>query len=338
MRTTIKDVAKLAGVSPTTVSFVINNKAVSLSEETRAKVQAAIKTLHYRPNQLAVGLVTNTTNTVGVILPDSTNPFFALLAHHIETELRQQGIAVIIGNTGGDPEITRKYLNIFSDRCLDGLILAQLDFDDESETFKCQELIQTLDTPIVFVDRITQDQPSHSVEVDQQEIGYLATKHLLSLGHKRIGCVSGSIRLKVNACRYEGYKRALQEHDIVPDEKLLFCDALSIECGCKGLPYLLGQNVTGIFTFNDMIAYGVYKECRNYNLSIPGDLSVVGVDDIQFSDILSPPLTTVAQPVESIARSAVEQILKLIGNPGAGPEPTRLHPVLKVRGSTKSIL
>ncbi len=337
MRTTIKDVAKLAGVSPTTVSFVINNKPVSLSDETRIKVKNAIKALGYRPNQLAVGLVTNTTNTVGLILPDSTNPFFAVLAHYIEIALRQEGIAVIIGNTEGDPEITRKYLNIFSDRCLDGIILAQLDFDNESETVKCQELIQTLDTPIVFVDRITHDQKTSSIQVDQQEIGYLATKHLLSLGHTRIGCVSGSIGLNVNARRYEGYQRALREHGIEPDERLLFCDSLSIECGCRALPYLLGQNVTAIFTFNDMIAYGIYKESRNYNLTIPTDLSVVGVDDIQFSDILYPPLTTVAQPVEAIAQCAVRHMLQLIDNRHAVVAPVKLCPVLKVRGSTKSI-
>lgn len=337
MRTTIKDVAKLAGVSPTTVSFVINNKSVPLSEETRANVQKAIETLHYRPNQLAVGLVTKTTNTVGVILPDSTNPFFALLAHHIEIALRQLGIAVIIGNTEGEALITRQYLNLFSDRRLDGIILAQLDFDDEEETAKCQELIENLDIPIVFVDRISQDRKSSSIQVDQRKIGYLATRHLLALGHTRIGCVSGSIRLKVNARRYEGYAAALREEGIAPDENLLFCDSLSIECGRKALPYLLGQNVTAIFTFNDMIAYGIYKECRNYNLSIPADLSVVGVDDIQFSDIIYPPLTTVAQPVECIAQSAVEQMMQLIENRRAVIESVELHPVLKVRGSTRAL-
>lgn len=334
MRATIKDVARTAGVSPTTVSFVINNKPVSISAETRKKVLAAVDELNYRPNQLAVSLVTNTTNTIGVILPDSSNPFFAILSRYIEDLLRQKNFAVIIGNTNGNPSTTRKYLRIFSDRRVDGIILAQLDFEDSSETAKCQELISTLNIPIVYVDRITGSSDDCSVEVDQIQAGYLATRHLLELGHRKIGCAAGSISLNVNAGRYLGYQKALSEYGITTDPNLLFCDALSIECGSKALPCLLGQNVSAIFAFNDMIAYGIYKECRNYNLSIPGDLSVVGVDDIIFSEILNPPLTTIAQPLPQIADYAVSAILSLLEETASKPTAIRLNPFLKVRGST----
>lgn len=333
MRATIKDVAKTAGVSPTTVSFVINNKPVSISAETRKKVLAAVDELNYRPNQLAVSLVTNTTNTIGVILPDSSNPFFATLSRYIEDLLRQHGFAVMIGNTNGDPGTTRKYLRIFSDQRVAGIILAQLDFENAEETEKCQELISSLNIPIVYVDRVTGG-PGCSVEVDQTQAGYLATRHLLNLGHRRIGCAAGSINLNVNARRYQGYQMALSEYGIDTDPNLLFCDSLSIECGGKALPCLLGQNVSAIFAFNDMIAYGIYKECRNYNLSIPDDISVVGVDDIIFSEILNPPLTTIAQPLPQIADHAVNAILNLLGNPNCKPTAIHLKPFLKVRGST----
>lgn len=336
MRPTIKDVAKAAGVSPATVSFVINNKPVSISKDTREKVLKVVKELRYRPNQLAVGLVTNTTNTIGLILPDSTNPFFAALSNQIEIKLRQKNMNVIIGNTNGDPKITRKYLRIFSDRCVDGIILAQLDFEDEEETAKCQELIHNIDIPIVYVDRVADDHNHYSVAVDQKLIGYLATKHLLDLGHTRIGCASGSINLNVNSSRYAGYKEALIEHDLVVDPNLLFCDSMSIECGSKALPCLLGQNVTAIFAFNDMIAYGIYKECRSYNLSIPNDLSVIGVDDIALSDIIYPPLTTVAQPVTQIADYVVKGMLDLMKNSNMTYEQVILNPILKVRASTSS--
>lgn len=334
MRTTIKDVAKAAGVSPSTVSFVLNNKPFPITQETKDKVMRAVKELNYRPNQLAVSLVTHTTNTIGLILPDSTNPFFATLAHYIEIKLRQKNMNVIIGNTNGDPEITRRYIHIFADRRVDGIILAQLDFEEEEEIKRSQDLLQNIDIPIVYVDRITKSANNFSVEVDQKLIGYMACKHLLELGHTKIGCASGSILLDVNAMRYEGYKQALQEYSIPADENLLFCDSLSIECGCKALPCLLGQNVTAIFAFNDMIAYGIYKECRNYNISIPGELSIVGVDDIDLSDIINPPLTTVAQPVTEIADYAVKGIMDLIKKKTKRNEWVTLNPILKVRAST----
>lgn len=334
MRATIKDVARAAGVSPTTVSLIINEKPVPISKDTRERVMKAVGELHYRPNQLAVGLVTNTTNTIGLILPDSNNPFFAALSNQIEIRLRHANLNVIIGNTGGDPQITRQYLRIFSDRCVDGIVLAQLDFEDEEETAKCQELLNSIDIPIVYVDRITDDGNHFSVEVDQTQIGYLATKHLLDLGHRQIGCASGSIRLNVNARRYAGYRMAFEEYGLHPNPDLLFCDSLSIECGRKALPCLLGQNVSAIFAFNDMIAYGIYKECRSYNLSIPRDLSIIGVDDITLSDIIYPPLTTVAQPVSEIAEFAVNGMLHLLKNHKERQNTAKLIPILKVRGST----
>lgn len=303
-------------------------------KETREKVMKAVEELHYRPNQLAVGLVTNTTNTVGLILPDSTNPFFATLSNQIEIRLRQANLNVIIGNTGGDPRITREYMRIFSDRRVDGIILAQLDFEDEEETKKCRNLMDNIDISIVYVDRVADDGRHCCVQVDQERIGYIATLHLLELGHRRIGCASGSILLKVNAARYEGYQAALKEYGLKPEPDLLFCDSLSIECGRRALPCLLGQKVSAIFAFNDMIAYGIYKECRSYNLSIPSDLSVVGVDDIALSDIIYPPLTTVAQPVSDIAGHAVKGMLQLLKH---SPQPdfsSVLPPILKVRAST----
>lgn len=334
MRTTIKDIAKAAGVSPTTVSFILNNKPVSISKETRDKVMKAVKELHYRPNQLAVSLVTSTTNTIGLILPNSTNPFFAALSNQIEIKLRQHNITVIIGNTDGDPSITRNYLRLFADRRVDGIILAQLDFEDSEETAKCQDLINSIDIPIVYVDRISNNLSNYSVIVDQEMVGYLATKHLLDMGHTQIGCASGSINLKVNSSRYKGYQKALTEYDIPLNPDLLFCDTLSIECGCQALSYLLGQNVTAIFSFNDMIAYGIYKECHSYNITIPSHLSVVGVDDISFSDIIQPPLTTVSQPVQQIAEYAVNGIISLIKDPENLLESTTLPPLLRVRAST----
>ena len=334
-RPTIKDVAHAAGVSPTTVSLVLNQKSSSISDLTRQRVLDAVKSLHYRPNQLAVSLVTSTTNTIGLILPDTTNPFFASLSHQIETLLRQHNLNVIIGNTSGDPKITREYLRIFYDRQVDGIILAQLDFEDPAETAKCQALLEDIHIPVVYVDRTLQSGEDVSISVDQYQIGYMATNHLLNLGHKKIGCISGPMQLNVNQQRYAGYCGALKDHGLEPDTALLYSESLSIECGFHALPYLLGHNVTGIFSFNDMIAYGVYQACRNYSISIPDDLSVVGVDDIEFSDIIAPPLTTVAQPILQISHLAVDGMLNILQDRISFEHHVLLSPALKVRGSTK---
>ncbi|WP_303791140.1 substrate-binding domain-containing protein [Anaerotruncus colihominis] len=153
-----------------------------------------------------------------------------------------------------------------------------------------------------------------------------ATRRLLELGHRQIGCASGSIRLNVNACRYLGYRMALEEYGLTVNPDLLFCDSLSIACGEKALPCLLGLTVSALFAFNDMIAYGIYKECRNYNLLIPGDLSVIGVDDIFLSDIIYLPLTTVAQPVSEIAARAVNGMLHLLQGPQNRTDTAKLNP------------
>lgn len=338
-RTTIKDVAKLAGVSTSTVSLVLNEKPVPISAATRAAVLEAANTLNYRPNQLAVGLVTSKSNSIGLIIPDNSNPFFASLSNYIEKEANQNGFSVILGNTNNDPKSTRNYLQIFADHQVDGIILAQADFTTPEESEECMKLIQELRTPVVLVDRVYKDLNIDCVLVDQVAAGYLATHHLLELGHRKIGCASGPLGLGNCSNRLAGYKKALEEFGIDFDPALVYEDNLNIECGIHALPSLLGHNVTAIFAFNDLIAYGIYKESRNYSLSIPEDLSVVGLDDIFLSEIIQPPLTTVAQPIALTADIVVKKLLDLmLPSSSHVHTPKILQPTLKVRGSTRRIL
>lgn len=339
MRATIKDVARRANVSTSTVSLVLNNKSVPISQQTRDAVLQAAKELHYRPNQLAVGLVTNKTNTIGLIIPDNSNPFFAALSNQIEKAASRNGYSIILGNTNNSAKSTRNYLRIFTDHAVDGIILAQADFSLPEEGEKCMQLIKDLHIPVVSVDRIYKESNLNSVVVDQKLAGYLATRHLLNLGHRRIGCASGPLGLSNCHNRLLGYQKALSEFDVPFDPNLIYEENLNIECGIHALSTLLGQNVTAIFAFNDLIAYGVYKELRNYNLSVPDDLSLVGLDDIFLSEILQPPLTTVAQPVTEIAENVVDRIIgQIVSAGGTGQEPLVLEPILKVRGSTKRIV
>lgn len=338
MRATIKDVAKLAGVSVSTVSLVLNNKSVPITDKTKETVFSAAKELQYRPNQLAVGLVSRKTNSLGLIIPDSSNPFFASLSNQIEKRANVQNYTVIVGNTSNNAKSTCNYLRVFADHGVDGIILAQSDFGSTEETQQCFDLVHDLKIPVIMVDRVYNQDNVNSVIVDQELAGYLATRHLLNLGHTRIGCASGPVWLNNCQQRLNGYKKALAEYGVEFDENLIFSDNLDIECGIHALPVLLGEGTTAIFAFNDLIAYGIYKELANYNLSVPNDLSVVGMDDVFFSEVIQPPLTTVSQPVSQIAKLVVNNIIDQIeGSNPKSSEPVILKPILKVRGSTKHI-
>lgn len=334
MRATIKDVAREANVSPATVSLIINKKPVSISQPTKARVYEAIKKLNYHPNQLAVSLVTSTTNTIGLLTPDSSNPYSASLSHRIRAQFLKKGITVIEGNTDYDPETAKKYLHVFSDHHVDGLIVSQLDFKYSDDSEECSRIIDEMGVPVVSYGRnANSDRKISTVAVDQVQIGYLATRHLLDLGHRRIGCAAGNMHLDVCQLRYRGYLKALSEFGIEEDKNLLFSGDFSIKGGINALPFLLGQNATAIFAFSDMIAYGIYKECKNYHVLIPKDLSVVAVDDLAFSDIIDPPLTTIAQPINEIATSLVDTMTALIQNRKVQSD-ILLSSHLKARGST----
>lgn len=241
---------------------------------------------------------------------------------------------VITGTTDYDPDVTATFLRSFEDRRVDGIILTQMDFEHREYFAKCRSLIEHTDIPIVSYGRNTfNDKIISSVEVDQVQIGYLATKHLLLLGHKRIGCAAGNMNLDVCKLRYEGYQRAMKEFYVQEDTALIYSGDFSIQGGEKAFSYLQGQNVSAIFAFSDMIAYGVYKQCKNYHVRIPEDLSIVGVDDLEFSEIINPPLTVIAQPLSDIAKSLVDTMMNKLQDPHVCQK-TVLNSYLKIRGST----
>lgn len=336
MRVTIKEVAKRAGVSPATVSLVLNRKPVPISEKTRDAVFQAAEELKYRPNQLAVGLVTNRSNSIGLILPDIENPFFAGLAKYIEQIAMEHGYAVITSSTNDDCISTCRYLRFLSDRQVDGVILAQSDFHSEAETKRVFKLTTDIHVPIVLVDRTNEEYDLPSVLVDQKKIGYLATCHLIEMGHTRIGCVTGPLGMYSTRERLAGYQQALSDYNIEYDKSLVYQGKYDIRTGSDSVPFLLGKGVSAVFCFADYIAFGVYRELRNLNRNIPEDLSIVGVDDTVLTDVIQPPLTTVAQPVSQIASLAVRQLVQQISSPNQSPSsPLFLEPNLKVRASVR---
>lgn len=334
MRATIKDVAKKVGLSPTTVSLVINNKPNRISSEAKQAVFQAVKELSYRPNHIAVSMVTKETNTIGLILPDISNLYFSELARVIEEQCYEHGYNVLYGNTRDSANRDFEYLNIFLDRNVDGIIMILSNSFDEANMQRFHNTIADNSVPIITLDRTINDKNIRSVTLDQKLGGYLATKHLINLGHKLIGCISGPTNVQSASDRLSGYRQALEESNLTFHQSLVCEGDFHVESGAKALACLLGQNVSAIFASNDMMAIGAYKEAHRYGLKIPQDLSIVGFDDIFLAEYLDPPLTTISQPINQIGKEAVRQMLLLINDKAsAAISDAVFKPILKARGS-----
>lgn len=341
MRSTLKDVAEATGFSVSSVSLVLNGRPNRISKESREKILLAARALDYHPNQAAVSLITHRSNTIGLIIPDITNMFFAQLAKGAETRSSELGYCLVLCNTNDDPEKDMEYLNVLLDRGADGILLvsAYRPGTESSGSTPSEKLLQ--EKPVVLVDRNAErlvDSGRFSGVFSDNELGgYLATKHLLSLGHRKIGCITGPMGAVSSRNRLFGYIRALQEADLTFDGSLVREGNYHIDTGAEFGRQLIDDGVTAIFACNDMMAYGVYRAAIEKGVDIPGKLSVVGYDDLPFSEIAEPPLTSVSQSAYEMGVEAVDKMIIRIKHP---EEPTRIvtmEPGLIVRKSTAKI-
>lgn len=337
MRTTIKDVAHKSGVSVSAVSLVLNNKKCRVADETRKRIIRIAEELQYRPNHLARGLVTRKTHTIGLIVPDMRNYHFAEICKQVEHVCRDKGYIVIMGNYGTSAQQANEYFNVLIDKGVEGIIFAKSSVIYPSkEEQECYKMANLANVPIITFEPIEAQTRVSTILFDYKLGGYIATKHLLNLGHRNIGCITGPSTVKTSLERLEGYKMALKEQGIPFDPRRLYEGNFEIESGMGALPTLRGEGVTAIFSFNDMMALGVYKAAHNYNLNIPNDFSIIGFDDIFLNDILEIPLTSILQPSAAIGRESAEQIIKMI-NHDEFSRSVVFQPVLKVRASTSKI-
>ena len=307
---TMKDVAELAGVSITTVSHVINETRF-VSDELRARVLEAMEQLHYRPNILARSLRLGETRTIGLIVPDNANPFFAQIARAVEDAGFEAGYSVILCNCDGKLQKELAYANVLSAKQVDGIIFMAT--GGESEIV---DLLREIGIPLVMADRRVDNADVDMVLVDNFRGGYEATKYLLSLGHRRIGCITGSSDATPSAERVEGYKRGLKEAGVPVDESLIVRGDFQYWGGEEAINRLLAleEAPTAVFACNDLMAIGVMSALRKRGLRVPGDVSVIGFDDILEACVTVPALTTVAQPINQIGRMATEMLVERIAS------------------------
>ena len=340
MRATLRDIAEMTGFSVSSVSLVLNDRPNRISAESREKILEAAKRLDYHPNQAAVSLITRRSNAIGLIIPDITNMFFAQIAKGAETRSSQLGYSLILCNTNDDPEKDLDYLNVLLDRGADGILLvSSYKPGIEKEPFESKKLLA--EKPVVLVDRNADrlvDSGRYSGVFSDNELGaYLATKHLLSLGHRKIGCVTGPMGAASSKNRLFGYIRALQEAELPFDGALVREGNYHIDTGFEFGCALIDAGATAIFAFNDMMAYGVYRAASVKGVSVPGELSIVGYDDLPFSEIAEPPLTSVRQGAYEIGVEAVNAIVRQITEPETAPQNVTLRPELVVRKSTARV-
>ena len=341
---TITDVARLAEVSTSTVSNLLNGRSQRMRPATQERILAAIDQLGYTPNQAARSLKTGHSPIIGLVVPSVANPFYGIFAHHVEAAALKNGYQVLLGNSGRDPAREKKYAEELWGFGVRGLIFgSSLTSLDHLDNLIARGLhVVAFERPAQDDDQIQID----SVGIDNNLVSRLAIKHLLSLGHRRIGFLSGPI-LTVNRLeRLAGYQATLAEAGIESDPELIwdivpgngnYGDAHAVELGRQGTQELLSlaDPPTAIFAINDMFAFGAYMGARDLGLSIPADLSVVGMDDIPLTEIVHPPLTTVRQPIAQIADMAVKRLIaRLQGTIEETQGHQLLRPQLIVRSST----
>jgi LacI family transcriptional regulator len=334
MNVTLKDIAKLCGVSVATVSLVLNNKPNRISEATKQKILEKAKELHYHPNPMALSLVTRKSKVLGLIIPDVSNLFYTDFIRQVEIEASKFGYTIILGNTDEQGSREYEYVRTFLQRGLAGCILIHSSIEMDKYDAKIVDLVKQSKLPFILIDRHQKANNIRTLFIDQKLGAYLATTHLLNLGHTRIGYISGPLDLDLSRMRYDGYRQALEDHGIVFDENLIEFGDWRADGGHHAGLRLIAKGVSSIFAANDMMAFGVYQAAFSMALRIPQDLSVIGFDDVSFASVVTPGLTTIHQPMSQVGIDCVGMLVDMIEARKTTETSKQYSPTLIVRGST----
>jgi LacI family transcriptional regulator len=323
-------VAKHAGVSISTVSLAINKKE-RVSEELRQKVIKAIDELNYRPNGLARSLKSKKSKVIGLIIPDIVNPFFPLMVRGVGDTAKRFGYNIILCNTDGEVKEEATFLRLFEEKCVDGII-----FTCSGRIKKSLSLLNELSIPKVILDRRLDDLSISTVTVDNTKGAYIATSHLIRNGRRKILFISGPDQLQSSLDRLNGYKQALAENQIPVKPELITYGDFSFESGQKTLKDIIASQTSfdAVFGANDMMTLGAIMVLSEFGMDIPGQIEVVGYDDILLASLFKPALTTVRQPAYEMGAEAVKMILRAINSKKEFVTSKVFEPQLVVRESS----
>lgn len=327
---TIRDVAKLAGVSVATVSRVINDSA-AVTKETRDAVMSCMDKLHYSPNSIARALTSKSTRTLGLIIPDVQNPFFSAIARAVADTAEQYGYTVFLCNSDGDADHEINYLRSLKTRYVDGLIIATRQVNlRETRGLKKSGI------GMVFLDRAVEADSAYSVKVDHYQGALLAVRHLLAVGCRKIAHISGPLFLNTAHERYKGYEFLMKQADAF-DPSLVLEGDFTVAKGFELTDRLMKSNpdVDGIFAANDLTAIGALKALLRLGKRVPAEVALIGYDGIEMARVMEPEISTIAQPIYEIGATAVHKLMAQI-NPGRSRDfREQLEPQLICRASTQ---
>jgi LacI family transcriptional regulator len=333
-RVTIKDIAYRANVSVATVSYVIN-KTRWVSPELTGRVNVAITELGYTPNAVARSLRQSKTKTIGLIVPDNSNPFFAEIAKGVEDAGFDVGYSVILCNSNAMIERELTYLELLKSKQVDGIIFIAT----TTEINHLKPLIKG-GIPAVIFYRQSDDLDVDTLCVDNEQAGFIATRHLIEMGYERIACIQPASPATASGLRVVGYKRAMETSSLSWSERLMPRGDNLLGGGWRAANALIesGEPFNAVFASNDAMAVGCIRALREAGLRVPEDVSVAGIDDIQLASFCEPTLTTVHQPKYEAGRLAFERLLERIqGEYAGGPREFKLDLRLIVRNSTRPV-
>ncbi|QHM77597.1 Ribose operon repressor [Mixta theicola] len=326
----MKDVARLAGVSTSTVSHVINNSRF-VSETVREKIEAAIRELNYAPSALARSLKINQTHTIGMLLTASSNPFYSEVVRGVENSCYERGYSLVLCNTEGDEERMNRSLETLLQKRVDGLLI----MCTESHLPSVDILTRYPGIPSVMMDWAPFEGDSDIIQDNSLLGGELAANYLIARGYQRIACIAGPLD-KTPAClRLEGFKKAMAAAGLpLPAEYIVNGD-FEFQGGFNGMNALLACKIRpqAVFTSNDAMAVGAYHALYQAGLRIPEDMAIMGYDNIELARYMTPPLTTIHQPKDELGELAIDTLIHRMQAPGASQQKLVLTPELIERRS-----
>lgn len=310
-KVTIRQVADEAGVSVTTVSQILNDKGGRFSQETRDRVLAVKERLHYVPDFNARNLILHSSKMLGVLIPDLRNPFFSSFIHGIQEYCRDATYMPMVFSANHDVKLETYYLGKFLEHSVDGLIIASASITAEA----IDKLVKPLQVPYLLFDQNQIANLADRIEVDDYNGGLLAGQHLTELGHQKM-----AILLPANSTinvreRLRGFKAAIKQAGLPADNLTEIHADFSMKAGYEATQKVLDSNVSAVFCADDILAIGLYRGLNERGLHVPGDLSIIGYDDIDLDQYVYPRLTTIAQPVVEIGRESARLLVNRLEKP-----------------------
>jgi LacI family transcriptional regulator len=328
---TILDVARMAGVSPTTVSRVLNHKMV-VDPETAKQVWAAVEALEYRPNAWARALITRQTGSIGIVVGNICDPFFPPVIQGITAVAHACGLSSFISNLSADPQ-TALYLRLVREKRVDGMIVATSKIPEEQI-----QMLHADGIPMVLVNRRMDDVPW--VWTDYYSAGFMATRHLIELGHRRVAHITVSLDVRTGLERRTGYESALREAGLPVEPEWVAVDENSAEGGYRAASALLAapDRPHAVFVYDDVMAIGAMCAFQSQGLHIPEQMSIIGCDDIALTGHMTPPLTTIRVDGERMGRLGMELLARLLRGEELAERRIVLEPQVVLRRSTSRAL